>query len=208
MALLQISSNTGPVECCFAVSQLVEKLCMDASEKGISVSVLEFVEGPAPGTMKSVLLDIDSGDSDHEALAFGRQWEGSLLWVSKSHFRPESKRKNWFVDASLFERAMVISDAEIRYEATKSSGPGGQHVNKTESAIRATHVKTGLSVKVQTERSQHANKKLAKRLLEQKISLLNQNADAAHKADRRMKHHVAVRGNPARIFSGIDFLER
>lgn len=207
MALLQISSNTGPVECCYAVTIIVQKVVSDGASKGVVVSILESVDGPEPGTLKSVLLDLDCSGNSDKALDFGRLWQGSLLWVSKSPFRPDAKRKNWFVDSSLFEEVQVIADSEIQFESTKSSGPGGQHVNKTESAIRATHVQTGLSVKVQTERSQHANKKLAKRLLEQKISLLNQNRSNARKADRRMKHHLAIRGNPSRTFTGAEFKE-
>ena len=59
---------------------------------------------------------------------------------------------------------------DIRYEAVRASGPGGQHVNKTDSAVRATHLPSGLSVKVQTERSQHANKRLARALLAHKLA--------------------------------------
>lgn len=96
-------------------------------------------------------------------------------------------------------------EGEIKFESLKSSGPGGQHVNKTESAIRATHLASGIVVKVQTERSQHANKRLAKLLIAHKLEQQQQNMQSEIKAQRRMFHHQITRGNPVRMFNGPDF---
>ncbi len=96
----------------------------------------------------------------------------------------------------------------IRYEATRASGPGGQHVNKTDSAIRATHLASGLSVKVQTERSQHANKRLAGQLLASKLAGLARDEAERNKSERRLMHLQAERGNAARVFVGMNFSER
>ena len=88
----------------------------------------------------------------------------------------------------------------------RARGPGGQHVNKTSSAIRATHVATGLSVRMESERSQHANKRLALQLLQVR---LQQEADR-HACDarrqRRMQHFALERGNPVRVFYGAAFV--
>lgn len=73
--------------------------------------------------------------------------------------------KNWYVGIGRFSADEHIQSDEIRFETLRSSGPGGQHVNKTDSAVRATHLASGISVKVQSERSQHANKRLARLLI-------------------------------------------
>ncbi len=96
-------------------------------------------------------------------------------------------------------------ESDIRFETLKSSGPGGQHVNKTESAIRATHIASGISVKVQTERSQHANKRLAYLLIAHRLEQLEQQHLDEQRAERRMFHHQIVRGSPVRVFKGESF---
>ena len=104
-----------------------------------------------------------------------------------------------------------MTDADIlssQAEAIRASGPGGQHVNKTDSAVRATHVPSGLSVKVQTERSQHANKRLAKALLAHKLAELADREAVAARHQRWRQHHGVERGNAALTFVGERFLER
>lgn len=205
MIWLQITANTGPVECCLAVKKALDVLCAEAGRDGVSVSLVEQLGGPVEGTFRSVLLELD-GEHDR---ALAMRWCGSLLWVCESPYRKLHKRKNWFLSGAAFAPPQVSSDCgEIRYEATRSSGPGGQHVNKTDSAIRATHVATGLSVKVQTERSQHANKRLAGQLLASKLADLAQAATQKDKSARRMQHLQAERGNAARVFVGPGFVER
>jgi peptide chain release factor len=205
MIWLQITANTGPVECCLAVKKAVDVLCVEADREGVTVSLVEQLAGPVDGTYRSVLLELDG---EHERV-LALRWCGSLLWVCESPYRKLHKRKNWFLSSAAFAPPQVSSACgEIRYEATRASGPGGQHVNKTDSAIRATHVATGLSVKVQTERSQHANKRLAGQLLASKLAELAQAVTQKDKAARRMQHLQAERGNAARVFVGSAFVER
>jgi peptide chain release factor len=205
MIWLQITANTGPAECCLAVRKALDVLCAEAGREGVSVSLVEQLAGPVEGTFRSVLLELDGA----HARALALRWCGSLLWVCESPYRKLHKRKNWFLSGAAFAPPQVSSDCgEIRYEATRASGPGGQHVNKTDSAIRATHVATGLSVKVQTERSQHANKRLAGQLLASKLAELAQAATQKDKSARRMQHLQAERGNAARVFVGPGFVER
>ncbi len=204
MIWLQLTANTGPAECCLGVSKALNRLCAEAKEAGVAVALLEQVDGPVAGTMRSVLLQLE-GEGD---AGLAQRWTGSILWICESPYRKMHKRKNWFLHGAAFDPPGALPEGgEIRYEATRASGPGGQHVNKTDSAIRATHVATGLSVKVQSERSQHANKKLAGQLLASKLAELATLAEGRNKSERHMQHRQAERGNATRIFSGAGFAE-
>jgi peptide chain release factor len=205
----QLSATTGPVECCLAVTKALARVSADALATGVSVNIVELLDGPVGGTCSSVLLELDDPSASGLELALARRWSGSILWVCQSPYRTLHKRKNWFISGALFAPPQLPADCgEIRYEATRASGPGGQHVNKTDSAIRATHVASGLSVKVQTERSQHANKRLAGQLLASKLNALAREEAERNKSTRRMVHLQAERGNAARVFVGLGFVER
>jgi peptide chain release factor len=200
---LQLSANTGPAECCLAVTKALARLLHDAAAAGVEVAILEQQDGEVKGTIASVLLAVDDA-------AFAQRWSGSLLWVCTSPWRTLHKRKNWFISGTLLTPPalpVAIDDGAILYEATRASGPGGQHVNKTDSAIRATHVASGLSVKVQTGRSQHANKRLAGQLLSSKLAALAQARIDGDRSARHQRHRQAERGNAVRVFSGMAFVE-
>jgi len=206
MILLQLSANTGPEECCLAVRKALAYLIDEAAALVVRVEVLEQVPGEHPGNLRSVLLALE-GEQAH---ALAQRWQGSVQWVCPSPYRPGHKRKNWFIGAELFEPdapagAQALHDKDLRVETLRASGPGGQHVNKTDSAVRATHLPTGLSVKVQTERSQHANKRLARALLACKLAALAQQAMGQSRAERRIQHHQVERGNAGRVFFGGAF---
>lgn len=206
MILLQLSANTGPEECCLAVRKALTSLIDEATALTVRVEVLEQVAGERPGNLRSVLLALEGV----HAHALAQRWQGSLQWVCASPYRPGHKRKNWFIGAELFEpdapaSTQALQDKDLRFETLRASGPGGQHVNKTDSAVRATHVPTELSVKVQTERSQQANKRLARALLACKLALLTQDAIGQSRAERRIQHHQVERGNAGRVFLGEAF---
>jgi len=209
MIWLQITANTGPAECCLAVYKALRLLLQEAREAQVEVSLIEEIPGPVAGTLRSVFLKLQSADAGECAAGLlARHWSGSLLWVCQSPYRPLHKRKNWFLSGAIYSAAAPLPDSEIRYTATRASGPGGQHVNKTDSAVRATHMATGLSVKVQSERSQHANKRLAGQWLAAKLATLGKEAEDEDRATRRLQHHQSERGNAARVFAGMDFKEQ
>lgn len=209
MIWLQMTANSGPAECCLALKKALALLQVEAAASAVAVAIVEQLEGPVPGTFKSLLLELDDGGNGAAAQALARRWCGSLLWVCESPYRKQCKRKNWFLHGVAYAPPQApLESSEIRYEATRASGPGGQHVNKTDSAIRATHVASGLSVKVQSERSQHANKRLAGQLLASKLATLAQDEADSQKSVRRMGHLQAERGNAARVFVGAAFTER
>lgn len=208
MILLQLSANTGPEECCLAVHKALARLTQEAAQLAVRVDVIEQVPANTVDTLRSVLVVLD-GDM---AQTLAQRWQGSVLWICPSPYRPGHRRKNWFIGADIFAPESpsfsdALLDKDIRFEAVRASGPGGQHVNKTDSAVRATHMPSGLSVKVQTERSQHANKRLARAWLTGKLASLTQDAADKSKAARRMQHHQVERGNATRTFKGEDFRE-
>ena len=209
MILLQLTANTGPEECCLAVRKALSQLLDECDESEVRTELLEQVPGERPGNFRSVLLALEGA----QALALASRWGGSVQWICPSPYRPGHRRKNWFIGVEAFETeapeaSHELRELDIRYEAVRASGPGGQHVNKTDSAVRATHVPSGLSVKVQTERSQHANKRLAKALLAHKLEVLANGAADAARNQRWRQHHGVERGNAARTFVGERFVER
>ncbi|WP_394778571.1 peptide chain release factor H [Undibacterium sp.] len=216
MVMLQISAGTGPAECCLAVQKALARFQKEARAAGLDVELLEQVDGPVPGTLRSVLLGLHSGSmqatasatTSLAAQALAQRWCGSILWICDSPYRASHPRKNWFLGCAVYVTAPPLPDSEIRFESTRASGPGGQHVNKTDSAIRATHVATGLSVKVQTERSQHANKRLAAQLLASKLADLAQTEEGRVRAERHQHHRQTERGNARLVFTGPDFKEK
>lgn len=201
MLLLQVSAAHGPVECQLAVAKALRRLLDEAAHLAVAVSVIDEEPGERAGTFRSVLLALEGAHAEELA----PRWEGTVQWICASPYRPNHGRKNWFIGVARFAVPDAAFEGEIRFETMRSSGPGGQHVNTTESAVRATHVATGISVKVQTERSQHANKRLAVLLLSQRVAQRAEQAQAEQRADRRMAHHTVTRGDPVRVFHGDRF---
>lgn len=209
MVLLLLSAGQGPAECCFAVYLASKRLLQDANVNRVELSLVEAEVAREPNSFKSMLFKLEG----KESIELAKRWNGTMQWICQSPFRPKHKRKNWFFTGSYtsFEKedtVAAVANKDLCFEACRSSGPGGQHANKTSSAIRATHIVTGISVKVESERSQHANKRLAKALIERKITAQLESAQESEKSERRMQHHIIERGNAIRVFKGLSFIEQ
>ncbi len=194
MILLQLSAGQGPEECCKAVALAFRGLNEECTNSGVNINVIE--QQKSKHGFKSLLLQL----SGNGALCLSQSWSGAMLWKCQSPFRPKHKRKNWFFSGHLFEVNEDKLDTAIRYQACRSSGAGGQHVNTTDSAIRATHIETGVSVRVESERSQHANKRLARALIFKKLEEVKQESMCQEEKQRWLQHSQLERGNPKRIF--------
>ncbi|ESS59420.1 putative peptide chain release factor H [Enterobacter cloacae S611] len=201
MRLLQLSSAQGPDECCLAVGKALVRLTEEAGAQKVSLAVIETEAARQPGAYRSVLVSLDG----ENAQALSARWCGTVQWICPSPYRANHARKNWFIGVAEFIPQTALQDSAIRFETLRSSGPGGQHVNKTDSAVRATHIATGISVKVQSERSQHANKRLAMLLISHRLEQAQDDERAALKSERRLFHHQIERGNPVRTFKGPGF---
>lgn len=159
MIRLLITSGRGPAECRLAVARALKQMQREAHEQDLD---LDIVPGAAPDKHGpgSAIVIIFGSRSD----TFAASWVGSAQWVSKSPLRPNHKRKNWFVGIFRLDTpapAMVLRNEDVRYETLRAGGPGGQHQNTTDSAVRAVHQPSGFAVVARSERSQHRNKAAA-----------------------------------------------
>jgi len=196
---LQVSAGHGPAECAWAALKVAERMQNDAAATGIEIRTLDVEPGPKPGTAQSVLFSVADAEGVER---FVGAWRGTIQWIAQSPFRPEHKRKNWFVGVEVLEppSAAQFDPRDVRFETMRASGPGGQHVNRTESAVRVTHVPTGLQASASEERSQHRNKRLALARLSRKLEELNDQQRGEAERSRWRAHQALERGNPVRVF--------
>jgi peptide chain release factor len=205
---IQVTAGRGPQECQFAVAHFARVLEREARAAGLDCDVIDAVDGDGRGCLLSALLSLEG----HEALAFARRNAGSVQWICRSPVRTEHKRKNWFIGVDVLSppdatSAGAMKTSDVVFEAMRASGPGGQHVNKTESAVRATHKPTGLVATAREERSQAMNKKLALARLAALLADGVTSAKAAAERERWAQHDQLERGQAVRTFKGADFRE-
>lgn len=197
--IMQISSGMGPIECRVAVGGIFRALQKEYPD----IQQIKCNKGEVEGTYSSIIF---SSNQDLSHL------QGTMEWICKSKYRPGHKRKNWFVDVSIIsetdEVCEKISPDDITIESYRSGGPGGQHVNKTESGVRITHLPTGLTVTSTKERSQYMNKQDALKKLSAILKNANIESRDSQKAVAWVKHAQIQRGNPVRIYEGEKFVRR
>lgn len=203
---LLLSSGNGPGECRQAVGHLLSWLAAKAARYGVELDVAtrDAAHGPASGVV------ILSGDRASE---LARAVEGVILWRCQSDLRPRHKRKNWFVQIfrlPVAADAVRIDPASVEMQAIRAGGPGGQHQNKTSSAIRARWTSAEgqvYAVVVRDSRSQHQNRRLAVERLAALVAAEKAEADAARQGETWALHGQLQRGEPRWIFEGRRFRE-
>lgn len=194
----------GPGECQIACAALPAILIKEAAAAGLTATLLEAQEGEHG--LLSALVAVD-GDAE----AFVRSWEGTIQWTCPSPIRKAWPRKNWFVSVGVVrppEERQQLREADLAFDTFRASGPGGQHVQKTDSAVRVTHKPTGLIAQAQEERSQYRNKALAVARLAAMLAERNANAKQAVEHAKWRQHDALKRGNPVRTYRGKNFKQR
>lgn len=201
--IIQITAGRGPAECTWVVAQVLKKMLEEAQASQIEATVLQREAGTENGTVLTALILLKG----KTVIDFVNSWKGSIQWIGQSNFRKMHKRKNWFIGIFEMDALVIksISEKDIQYQAMRSSGAGGQHVNKVSSAVRATHVPSGLSTVAMDSRSQHQNKKLATERLLEKFKVFELEMIKKQVNSQWENQLNVARGNPTRTFSGSDF---
>ncbi len=184
-AILRLNAGAGGTESCDWCGMLYRMYCRWADKKGFSTEVLDYLDGEEAG-IKSVTVQIN-GDN---AYGYLKSEHGVHRLVRISPFNAAGKRQTSFVSCDVMPDIEEDLDVEIdpddlRIDTYRSSGAGGQHINKTSSAVRITHIPTGVVVQCQNERSQFQNKDKAMQMLKSKLFLLKQQENAANLSDIR-----------------------
>lgn len=184
-AILKLNAGAGGTESCDWCSMLYRMYTRWAERKGYKIDVIDSLDGEEAG-IKSVTFQING----ENAYGYLKSEKGVHRLVRISPFNAQGKRQTSFVSLDVMpdieeDLDVEVRDEDIRVDTYRSSGAGGQHINKTSSAIRITHFPTGIVVTCQNERSQHMNKDKAMQMLKAKLYMLKQEENAEKLSDIR-----------------------
>ena len=199
-AILKLNAGAGGTESCDWCGMLYRMYTRWAERKGFTIEELDFLDGDEAG-VKSVTFQVNG----ENAYGYLKSEKGVHRLVRISPFNAAGKRQTSFVSCDVMpdidkEIDVEVRDEDIRIDTYRSSGAGGQHINKTSSAIRITHMPTGIVVTCQNERSQFQNKDKAMQMLKAKLYLLKQQENAEKAADIRGEVTEIGWGNQIRSY--------
>lgn len=199
-AIVTLHAGAGGTESCDWASMLYRMYNRWAEQKGFGIQVLDYLPGDITG-IKNVTFEV----SGENAYGYLKSEKGVHRLVRISPFNAAGKRQTSFASCDVVpdiedDIDIEIADDDLKIDTYRASGAGGQHVNKTSSAIRITHLPTGIVVQCQNERSQHHNKEKAMQMLKAKLTLLKEQEQADKVSDIRGEVKEIGFGNQIRSY--------
>ena len=199
-AILKLNAGAGGTESCDWCGMLYRMYTRWAERKGFTIEVLDYLDGDEAG-IKSVTFQVNGLN----AYGYLKSEKGVHRLVRISPFNAQGKRQTSFVSLDVMpdiegDLDVDIDEKDLRIDTYRSSDAGGQHINKTSSAIRITHIPTGTVVQCQNERSQFQNKDKAMQMLKAKLYLLKKEANAEKLSDIRGEVKEIGWGNQIRSY--------
>ncbi len=199
-AIVTLHAGAGGTESCDWASMLYRMYVRWAERKGFSVQMLDFLDGDVAG-LKAVTFQVNG----ENAYGYLKAEKGVHRLVRISPFNAAGKRQTSFASCDVVpdiedDIDIEINEDDLKIDTYRASGAGGQHINKTSSAVRITHLPTGIVVQCQNERSQHSNKDKAMQMLKAKLYLLKQQEQADKVSDIRGEIKEIGFGNQIRSY--------
>ncbi len=199
-AVVMLHPGVGGTEACDWTSMLYRMYTKWAQNKGYEIEVLDYLDGDEAG-IKSVTFQVNG----ENAYGFLKSEKGVHRLVRMSPFNAQGKRQTSFAACDVVpeledDLEVEIKDEDLKIDTYRAQGAGGQHVNKTSSAVRITHLPTGIVVQCQKERSQFMNKDKAMKILKSKLYLLKVEENRAYRDEIRGEVKEIAWGNQIRSY--------
>ncbi len=199
-AIVAINAGAGGTEAQDWVQMLFRMYTRWAEDKGMKVNVIDFLAGEEAG-IKNVTFTV----SGPYAYGLLKSEHGIHRMVRISPFDATGRRHTSFASVSVLPEVdtdikIEIDEKDLRIDTYRASGPGGQHVNKTSSAVRITHLPTGIVVQCQNEKSQHRNKDMAMKVLRAKLYELEKKKQEAKKHQLHQSQKEIAWGSQIRSY--------
>ncbi len=199
-AILTLHAGAGGTESCDWAGMLYRMYSKWAEKRGYKTEVLDFLDGDEAG-IKSITVQI----SGKNAYGYLKSEKGVHRLVRISPFNAAGKRQTSFASCDVLpdieeDVTVDIAEEDLKIDTYRASGAGGQHINKTDSAIRITHIPTGVVVQCQNERSQHKNKDKAMKMLKAKLYIMKQQENLEKISDLRGEVKEIGWGNQIRSY--------